>query len=219
MRRRNEDQVGLGPRSHLQNKGSYFHKGLAFAGILASLVLLWGCSGVVSGTSSAPPPQTYTISGAISPVTGGSGATVTLSGAASAMTTSDATGNYTFTGLANGTYAVTPSHTGYTFTPTGQNATISGANITGLNFTAVAQVAHSATLSWTASTSTVVGYNVYRGTVSGGPYTRVNGSLVTVVTFTDTTVQAGQIFYYVTTAVDSSGTESVNSNEVSANIP
>jgi hypothetical protein len=163
--------------------------------------------------------STFTISGTISPVTGGSGATVTLSGAASAMTTSDAAGNYTFTGLANGTYAVTPSHTGYTFTPTGQNATISGANITGLNFTAVAQVAHSATLSWTASTSTVVGYNVYRGTVSGGPYTRVNGSLVTVVTFTDTTVQAGQIFYYVTTAVDSSGTESVNSNEVSANIP
>lgn len=40
-------------------------------------------------------------------------------------------------------------------------------------------------LSWTASTSTVAGYNVYRSTVTGGPYTKVNPSLVTTLTYSD----------------------------------
>jgi hypothetical protein len=61
--------------------------------------------------------------------------TVTLTGAASATTTTDSNGNYTFTGLANGNYTVTPSLTGYVFTPTSQNVTVSGANVTGVNFT------------------------------------------------------------------------------------
>ena len=56
-------------------------------------------------TATAVP--TYSISGTISP--NGSGTTVTLSGAASATTTADASGNYSFTGLANGSYTVTPS--------------------------------------------------------------------------------------------------------------
>jgi len=39
-------------------------------------------------------------------------------------------------------------------------------------------VQHSATLSWTASTSVVTGYNIYRGAISGGPYnTKLNSSL------------------------------------------
>jgi hypothetical protein len=78
---------------------------------------------------------------------------------------------------------------------------------------------HSATLSWTASTSTVSGYNVYRGSVSGGPYTLVNTSLVTLLTFTDSAVQSGQTYFYVTTAVDGSGNESLYSNETTAAIP
>ena len=41
-------------------------------------------------------------------------------------------------------------------------------------------------LSWTASTSTVSGYNIYRSTTSGGPYTRVNASLVVGTLYTDT---------------------------------
>jgi fibronectin type 3 domain-containing protein len=40
-----------------------------------------------------------------------------------------------------------------------------------------------------------------------------------VLTYTDSTVQSGAQYYYVATAVDSSGNESVNSNEVSALIP
>lgn len=78
---------------------------------------------------------------------------------------------------------------------------------------------HSVSLSWIASTSTVVGYNVYRSTVSGGPYTLITGSPVAATTFTDTTVQAGMTYYYVVTSVDSKGNESSYSNESSATIP
>jgi len=74
----------------------------------------------------------------------------------------------------------------------------------------------SVVLGWTASTSTVAGYNVYRATVSGGPYTRVNPSLVAGLGFTDTNVVSGTTYYYRVTAVDSSGNESVYSNEAFA---
>ena len=60
---------------------------------------------------------TFTITGALTPGASGSGATVTLSGTASATATADASGNYSFPGLANGSYTVTPSKTGFTFTP------------------------------------------------------------------------------------------------------
>jgi len=80
-------------------------------------------------------------------------------------------------------------------------------------------VPHSASLTWTASSSTVAGYNVYRGSVSGGPYTLLNASLISATSYTDTNVQSGLTYYYVTTAVDSSGNESVYSNEVTAVIP
>jgi hypothetical protein len=80
-------------------------------------------------------------------------------------------------------------------------------------------VVHSVSLAWTLGESNIVGYNVYRGSVSGGPYAKLTPSLDTNVTFTDTDVQAGQTCYYVVTSVDSSNTESAYSNEVSATVP
>jgi fibronectin type 3 domain-containing protein len=84
----------------------------------------------------------------------------------------------------------------------------------------VAQTPHSVVLTWNASTSTVVGYYVYRSTTSGTGYAKLNASsAATGLTYTDTTVQNGTTYYYVTTAVDSSGTESLHSNEAQAPIP
>jgi hypothetical protein len=79
---------------------------------------------------------------------------------------------------------------------------------------------HSVDLSWNASTSkTVIGYNVYRGTQSGGPYTQINPVLDASTVYTDTSVANGTTYYYVTTAVDSDNQESVYSNEAEAIIP
>ena len=89
-----------------------------------------------------------------------------------------------------------------------------------LSGSGTAPVAHSVALSWNASTSTnVVGYNVYRGTVSGGPYAQINSALNAGTNDTDTTVQNGHTYYYVVTAVDSNGNESVFSNQVQTVIP
>jgi hypothetical protein len=81
---------------------------------------------------------------------------------------------------------------------------------------------HDVILSWTASTTAgVVGYNVYRGTTSGGPYpTELNSAPINGTTYTDETVQAGQTYYYVVTAVASNDvTQSADSNQVSATVP
>jgi fibronectin type 3 domain-containing protein len=79
---------------------------------------------------------------------------------------------------------------------------------------------HSASLAWVASPSTgVVGYNVYRGTVSGGPYTLLNTTPVSAVAYQDISVLAGQTYYYVVKAVGSGGALSVASNEIQAVVP
>ena len=81
---------------------------------------------------------------------------------------------------------------------------------------------HDVILSWTASTTPgVVGYNVYRGTTSGGPYpTQLNSAPINGTTYTDETVQAGRTYYYVVTAVASNDvTQSADSNQVSATVP
>jgi fibronectin type 3 domain-containing protein len=56
----------------------------------------------------------------------------------------------------------------------------------------------------------VSGYNIYRGTQSGGPYTKLNSSLLALTAYTDKTVQAGQIYFYVATTVDSNNKESTH---------
>jgi IPT/TIG domain len=78
---------------------------------------------------------------------------------------------------------------------------------------------HQATLFWTASSSPVIGYNVYRGVQAGGPYTLLNTGTVTADTFADATVLSGQTYFYVVTALSNSGVESVFSNEAVGVIP
>jgi hypothetical protein len=78
---------------------------------------------------------------------------------------------------------------------------------------------HSVTLTWNASTSSVAGYNLYRGTASGGPYTKLNSALDTATTYTDSTVSSSATYFYVATSVDSSQDESAFSNQISAVIP
>jgi len=87
---------------------------------------------------------------------------------------------------------------------------------TGLN-----PVAHSVDVTWSASTSaSLAGYNVYRGNASGGPYTKLSPTLSpTTLLFTDATPLSGKSYFYVVTAVDTSGAESAASAEVAVAIP
>jgi len=78
---------------------------------------------------------------------------------------------------------------------------------------------HTVKLKWQASSSQVAGYNVYRSTTPAGNYVRINSSPVPGTSFTDSAVEDGLTYYYVTRAVDALGSESVNSNEASAAIP
>lgn len=88
-----------------------------------------------------------------------------------------------------------------------------------LSGTGSSSVQHSVNVSWVASTSTVAGYNVYRGTISGGPYSKINTTLISGLTFTDSTVSAGATYYYVATSVAADGTQSAFSSQVQAVIP
>jgi large repetitive protein len=107
---------------------------------------------------------TSSISGTVT-TNGGplSGVTITLSGVGNAVATTNASGQYSFTGLANGNYTITPNRAGYTFSPATANITVNNANVTH-NFTA---------------TLTVTTYSI-SGTVSTGRASNFPASGVTI---------------------------------------
>ncbi len=134
----------------------------------------------------------YSISGLSLPLTLGPGQNATFSVTFTPSTAGSFVGNVALTSTALDSLI---------------NESLSGAGVN----------AHTVSLNWTASTSpSVVGYNVYRGTVSGGPYTKLNSVLIAAVSYTDGTVLAGQTYYYVATAVDNNNNESAYSNQAQA---
>jgi hypothetical protein len=70
-------------------------------------------------------------------------------------------------------------------------------------------------LAWTAA-SGATSYNVYRGTVSGGPYTLLGSVTAPTLTYKDASVVSGTAYFYVTTSV-ANGVESGYSTPVPAN--
>ncbi len=81
-------------------------------------------------------PLTYSISGTVTYNNIGlPGVSMSLTGTSSANVTTDSSGHYTFSGLTNGNYTITPSKPNYTFAPLNISQTVSGSNITGVNFT------------------------------------------------------------------------------------
>jgi hypothetical protein len=154
------------------------------------------------------------------------GSSVTVSGAS--ITTSEfSIGGLTFPlTLAAGQSA----SFSITFTPQASGAATAIASFTSnasnspaaasLTGTGSVPPSHQVDLSWNASTSPgITGYNVYRGTTTGGPYSKINSILNAGTAYTDNAISAGQSYYYVTSAVDTSGLESSYSNEVPATIP
>jgi carboxypeptidase family protein len=87
-----------------------------------------GFTDFVTGSVSDP----FTISGNA----GVASALVSYSGTSSGSVTADGSGNYTIPNISNGSYTITPSLSGFSFSPTSQNVTVSGGDVTGINFTA-----------------------------------------------------------------------------------
>ena len=77
----------------------------------------------------------------------------------------------------------------------------------------VAANGHVVTLKWAPSQAAgVVGYNVYRANSPFGPFSKLNLALIGQTSYADATVQPGQSYYYVATAVDAAGNESIFSS-------
>ena len=106
---------------------------------LLDVVVGWSVEGlyVLPGTVVQDSPgTTFSISGTIT--SGGApltGVTVTLSGAATRRITTNASGNYIFSAIRDGSYTVTPSKAGYSFSPANRSVTVNGASVTDQDFT------------------------------------------------------------------------------------
>jgi len=80
-------------------------------------------------------------------------------------------------------------------------------------------VQHVVHLAWNASTSPAIGYFVYRSQAPNTTFGPLFGAAINLLTYDDTAVVSGTTYYYVVTAVDSSGQQSINSNQATAVIP
>jgi hypothetical protein len=142
-----------------------------------------------------------------------SGTGVSVSGVSSGLILaagSSAALNVTFAPFASGNMKGTVN-----ITSSATNATVT----ISLLGTAVQPGSHFVTLGLSGNSSSVRGFNVYRSSVSGGPYTKLNSSQDTVATYTDSSILGNHTYFYIGTSVDSVGKESANSNEVSVTIP
>ena len=102
---------------------------VAFVSLATNLVSNATVSGII--------PQVYLRDTCNGSVASGTGVTITLSGTAAATAISDTSGNYSFGGLTNGVYTVTPGNAGYSFAPADQIVTVAGADVSGINFTGI----------------------------------------------------------------------------------
>lgn len=119
--------------------------------LLAAIVSpLFSCGHIDVTTRS----DIFSISGQVTSGGAGlAGVTVTLSGSAQGTAISDAFGNYTVNGLVNGTYTLTPTFTGFIFTPSSIAQTIDGVSITAVNFIATPNDLPTFTLSGTVTSA------------------------------------------------------------------
>ena len=172
-------------------------------------------SPVVVSLTGVGTAATFSISGMIG---NGAGASLRIAGAASATTMADGSGNYSFTGLTNGSYSVTPTRTGFSFTPSSQDVTVSGANVAGVNFTGIPGVTVS--ISPTSAAILAGGTQQFTATVTGASNTTVtwsaNGGSVSSSGLYIAPDTAGVYTVTATSATDPTKSASVTVNVTSA---
>jgi hypothetical protein len=190
---------------------------LCFLAIMVFVAV--GCGGGGGGSA----PSTYSITGAVS---GNilAGVTINLTGAATASTTTDVNGNFSFTGLANGTYTVIPVKADYRFNLVSFVVVVSGANVTTPNFVATANTDPTYSLSGTVSGSVQAGVTIIlSGGATGTAITDASGNYsfsgLVNGSYTVTPSRAGYIFTPVNLSPTVSGAHSTDNNFTSAPVP
>lgn len=195
----------------------------------------------LSGTGSSP---TSSLVSSLSSLSFGS-ETVGESTTLPVTLTNKGTSNVTISGVSitgSSAYSVTSGISGATLAP-GQSAimsivfapkttgalsatvtvvsnTTSTAPAIAVSGTGISNTSHSVALNWSASTTSgISGYYVYRSSVSGSSYSRINSTPTASLKYTDGNVASGATYYYVVTAVTSAGAESAHSSQVKAVIP
>lgn len=126
-------------------------KSIASAGVFMSIVLVSSLLSACGSTSSSdstpaiamtptPDAAAYSISGTVSLWGAGlPGVTMTLKTYTTSTVMTDASGHYSFTGLTNGNYTITPTKTGFVFNPQDSGQTLDNGRltgVTGVDFTA-----------------------------------------------------------------------------------
>jgi uncharacterized repeat protein (TIGR03803 family) len=141
--------------------------------------------------------QTYSISGKVTDSEGSplKGVRMALSGASSATTKTASDGTYSFSGLLNGSYTITPSLAGYTFNPTKATPKITNKDITGADFTATPLYSISGKVTLKAGGAPLDGVTV---TLSGAAKGAVKTDSEGVYSFGNLRVGA----YYLTAALE-----------------
>ena len=137
--------------------------------------------------------QQYTLSGKVTyNGTGVAGVVLTIIGTGYGSTISDASGNYTFSQVVNGSYSISAALAGYAFTPASLSFSVTGSSITNLNF--VSDKPGTVTAGITYPTGTIVGGITYpAGTVIGG-VTYPTGTVIGGVTYPNGVVIGGVIY-------------------------
>lgn len=106
--------------------------------------------------------------------------TITLSGDASDSTSTDSGGQFIFTGLADGSYTLTPSKTNVVFTPTSLAVVVDTANQVGLDFLGTQQYTISGTVYESDGVTGVASVSVaWSGDASGSTTTDGSGVYTT----------------------------------------
>jgi hypothetical protein len=214
--------------------------------LILACAVMTGCAGVSSGgqqsnTNQNPPPGTGQLS--VSPATlnfgtvavdGSAQLTGTLTASTADVSVSSAAWNgqgYNVTGITFPVTVAAGKSVTYTVTFAPQAAGSSAGAISFVNDGSTSPVGqtldgnggqagvHTVALTWDPSLSAVIGYNIYRGTRSGGPYQRLTSSPQPGTSYDDGSVLTGTTYYYVSTAVDASLGESAYSNQAQAVVP
>ena len=139
----------------------------------------------------------FTISGATFPVTLNPGLALTLDVQFDPIVSGAATGNLSIQ----------------------SNSSTNGMAVVSLSG---AGISHQVALSWDppgSSTVPIASYNTYRLTGGSSAFQLLNSSVGPQTTYVDKAVKSGVTYDYIVTSIDSTGEESVPSNDVTATIP